>query len=85
MNMENTFCPNCKMCRLVTSEEFPIDKDSKEEFLKIYCESVSENWLQCMRYVTKHNLGFCPEFVLPDTIMTLDEVMDKFDEVESNN
>lgn len=33
-----------------------------------------------MRYRAKEEIYFCPDFVMPDSKMTMDEIIDKFDE-----
>jgi len=40
-------------------------------------------WLTCTRYITKSQLNFCPDFVLPDTDATPDEIIARFDADET--
>ena len=68
------------MCRLVSAEDFDIDKTAREDFLVTFCQSETKKWKSCIRYTTKRSLGFCPEFVMPDSTMNIDDIMDKFDE-----
>jgi hypothetical protein len=44
-----------------------------------YCTGPKSEWEKCKRYTTKAALGFCPDFVLPDTDLTLDQIIDKYD------
>jgi hypothetical protein len=45
-----------------------------------YCTAGRQHWGSCTRLVVKQALNFCPDFVLPDSQMTPDEVIEKFDE-----
>jgi hypothetical protein len=46
--------------------------------------SESKNWISCKRLTTKQELNFCPDFVLPDTDLTSDKIIDKFDNENMN-
>lgn len=81
--MIEAVCPNIDICRLVNAADYKIDKVAKENFLKIYCKTESENWENCNRYIVKEELNFCPDFVLPDSGLSAGEVLDKFDEDET--
>ncbi len=79
--MEKKFCPNYSDCKLVQTNLVIIDNAIlKEAYEKKYCNDPEEVWESCKRYLTKLQLNFCPDFVLPDTTLTIDEIMDKFDE-----
>jgi len=38
----------------------------------------------CKRLIAKNTLDFCPDFVLPATPLSVDEIIDKFDEENLN-
>lgn len=81
MSMDGqTYCPNFQTCRLVTTSEVVDDMEKKEEYINKYCHSYHEDWLACKRYITKEALQLCPDFVLPDTQMTVNDILDKWDE-----
>lgn len=74
------YCPNIEVCKLVVKEDF-IDNESKRiEYLVTYCKSPDKRWNQCTRFIVNNTINFCPDFVLPDSEMTPNEVIDKFDE-----
>lgn len=56
------------------------DVKKKEEYLELWCRKNEEVWSNCTRFNTKKSLGFCPDFVLPNTPLSLDEIIDKFEE-----
>ena len=79
--MEEMVCPNYEICRLVTIEGFSGDETRRQNYMKTYCVKGKENWSNCKRYIAKNALNFCPDFVLPDTTLTPDEIIDKFEEL----
>lgn len=74
-------CPNTLRCQILTIPGFVESEDIKDLYFKRYCSVDTEDgYLLCKRFQTKKSLGFCPDFVLPDSNMTLDEIMDKCEE-----
>jgi hypothetical protein len=78
--MKAQYCPNYTNCKLVTGSSIVTDQKTKETYLEDYCRKNEKNWSQCKRYLTKIKLNFCPDFVLPDTNLTPDEIINKFDD-----
>jgi len=78
--MSEKFCPNINSCRMVTTPEVLPDIREKESYMHAWCRDEQEKWRDCKRFSTKASLGFCPDFVLPDTALTIDEIVDKFEE-----
>ncbi len=72
-------CPNLENCILIRS----IGKvDSTQDLMQFkinYCEEPSENWKNCARYNTSIVLDFCPDFVQPNSKMTIDEIIDMYE------
>ena len=56
------------------------DEIKREENMELWCRKNKEVWSNCTRFNTKKSLGFCPDFVLPDTPLSIDEIVDKFEE-----
>ncbi len=73
-------CPNISTCNLVVRDDLGINAKKKKEYMSKYCHRNEESWSVCTRYLTKKAINFCPDFVLPNSKMTPDEVIDKFDE-----
>ena len=78
--MSTQQCPNIGTCRLVTTEDVVPDIEKKEKIMIDWCRQGEDRWSECKRYHTKKELGFCPDFVVPDTKLSVDEIIDKFDE-----
>lgn len=62
-----------------TNIVIPEDK-KREEYMELWCRKGEEVWGNCTRFATKKTLGFCPDFVVPDTPLSLEEIIDKFEE-----
>ena len=73
-------CPNMKVCKLVTVSGFSGDEERRLNYMKTYCTAGEASWSGCNRLTVKNAIHFCPDFVLPDSGMTADEVISRFDE-----
>ena len=78
--MSDTLCENFEICRLVCAKDYKIARGAKAVYIKHFCSAGKEAWSKCNRFTTKMALDFCPDFVLPDTSFSMDEVLTKFDE-----
>lgn len=77
--MKNQECPNIATCRMVTTNIVIEDDQVKNEYIETWCKQGVEIWQDCKRFHTKKELSFCPDFVLPDTELTVEEISEKFD------
>ena len=77
-------CPNIEGCRLVRTDFVVPDPELKETYITEYCYR-EETWRKCKRYQTKKSLWICPDFVLPDTEMTEDEIVDLYEKIEKKH
>ena len=82
--MEDTHCPSYNSCQLVKDEDIIADGNTRLFYIINFCKANKEDWNSCKRLITKTALNFCPDFVLPDTRLTLDEIIDKFDNENLN-
>jgi hypothetical protein len=71
-------CPNYGGCRLVKTEAVEPDDAKREQYLAEYC-TADENWKNCVRYTTRRSLWICPDFVLPDSEMTEEEIYELYE------
>ena len=78
--MTEDHCPNINTCRMVRTDVVVPDPDIREQYINRWCKGREEDWGQCKRYMVRKELGFCPDFVVPDTSMDIDEIIDKFEE-----
>ena len=83
--MEDPYCcPNYGNCQLVKIDGFVKDDSMKEKYINEFCLAKDRNWKRCKRYCTKTTLNFCPDFVMPDTPLSYEEILDRFDELNMN-
>ena len=75
-------CPNYINCQLINKEGVLQDKNRQRQYIRGFCQGEDEPWGRCKRYLTKQELNFCPDFVLPDSPWSPDEVLDIFEERE---
>jgi hypothetical protein len=78
--MEINICPNYDTCQIINIDGLLPDSDMKKHYTDTFCTAKNEAWISCKRYQTKNKLNFCPDFVLPDSDLSIDEIIDKFEE-----
>ncbi|GAB4316661.1 MAG: hypothetical protein Kow00127_08210 [Bacteroidales bacterium] len=76
-------CVNINSCRLFTISEFGGNENARKNYIEHYCLDDNQ-WKNCKRYQVKEKLQFCPDFVLPDTNMSIDEIIDEFDRINTS-
>ncbi len=75
-------CPNYINCQLINKEDVLQDKSQQRQYIRDFCLGGDEAWGRCKRYLTKQELNFCPDFVLPDSPWSPDDILDIFEERE---
>lgn len=78
-------CPNYISCQLIKKEGFLQDKSLQRQYIRDFCQGEHEAWVRCKRYIAKQELNFCPDFVLPDSPWSMDEILDIFEEREMDD
>ena len=78
-------CPNIDTCKLVNEVELIGDEAQQKNYITEYCQANKTKWESCKRLIVKNSINFCPDFVLPDTTLSIDEIIDKFDEENMND
>ncbi len=73
-------CPNMAQCFLIKSSNTSISQIEKENYIRNFYFSLHNHFLHCKRYQTSVELHFCPDFVLPDTALSIDKIIEKYDE-----
>ena len=77
--MSEPYCPNYASCKLVKANKLEIGDNVRQLYLEKYCSTNSDAWKSCKRFQCKEAIHFCPDFVLPDTKLSIDEIIDQFD------
>ena len=76
-------CPNITTCKLVTNPENRLPEEVLIDYERRFCRH-RDYYHQCKRYQAKQELGFCPDFVLPDSPEGIPDIIARFDEAEEN-
>jgi hypothetical protein len=72
--METQICPKTPKCPIFNG----ILKGTEytETYKKLYCEAGEEGRNKCMRYQVSMKVGKCPENVLPNSLKSVDEIIE---------
>lgn len=74
--MEKEICPKFAKCPLFTGAL--LKKSTSEEVYKnLYCKAGREKWTTCKRYQTSERVGKCSDWILPNSTLTLDQIIQK--------
>ena len=74
--MEN-ICPKYRNCRLFNGHLLK-RKQSEEAYKNLYCQNYTEkNWEQCKRYQVSERIGETPDWVMPNSGYSIDEIVQK--------
>jgi hypothetical protein len=73
-------CPNYLTCQLIHVAGFVEPAARREHYAADFCNSSQEQWKNCKRFQVNTIFHFCPDFVLPDTSLSVDEIIDRFDQ-----
>jgi hypothetical protein len=74
-------CPNFGGCRYVKTEVVEPDDARREATIEAYCHN-EENFKTCRRYSIRKALWICPDFVLPYSDISEDEVAERYENGE---
>lgn len=71
-------CPKQRVCNLFNDK---IQTFKSEQSLiiykKLYCNAKDEYWQECRRLMIYKKTGKCADFVMPNSSLTIDQILDK--------
>lgn len=77
--MESRYCPKLEKCPLFNGELLK-RKRSEETYKNLYCKEPSANgWKRCKRYLVSEKMGWVPDWVLPNSSYSIDEIQQKME------
>ncbi|MFO7722588.1 MAG: hypothetical protein R6V49_05115 [Bacteroidales bacterium] len=79
--MSHYTCPNITTCRLMANPDLRVSADTIRAYEDRFCRN-KEGYHHCKRHQVKLELGFCPDFVLPDSPEEIPGIIARFDETE---
>ncbi len=63
-------------CALFTGK-LSIPEDTRLMYNCIYCLGRETGWKSCKRFVLLETDGFCPDFVMPNTLLTFEQIRNR--------
>jgi len=72
----NNQCKKVEKCPLFNNKLLK-RQQSAETYKALYCNAGEEKYTLCKRYIVSESLGKCPDFVLPNSSYSIEEIKDK--------
>ncbi len=73
MRKECTLCSQCELFR----GQINLTEDVRIMYKYHYCLSQTSRWKECKRFVFKNLNHICPDFVMPNSLMSIDQIWHK--------
>ena len=70
-------CKDCEQCP-VYSGKLLDSKRSPEAYKAQFCEAGPNGWRACKRRMVLARTGTCPKMILPDSYLTVDEIIKEY-------
>lgn len=70
------YCPICHKCDLFKGK-IELSEDISIMYKYHYCLNESYKWKECKRYIFHNINGSCPDFVMPNSLLSIDEIWQK--------
>jgi hypothetical protein len=80
MAMQVYLCPNIDTCEVINKTGLAVSVEKLEKYITGYCHASESKRNRCKRFIMKNMYHFCPDFVMPDTQLTPDEIIDQFEQ-----
>lgn len=63
----------------ILSGKIAIDENTLKGYKERYCNGGKKAWSMCIRYQVRDIVGRCPLDIMPDSTMSPEEVIEKYD------
>jgi len=70
-----TICPKTPTCVLF-NDNLLKRKESAETYKLLFCRT-DEKYKQCKRYMISERVGKCPYFVMPNSSLSIDNIIER--------
>jgi hypothetical protein len=72
-------CPKVEKCPLFNG--ILLKRSSSEDVYKhLFCNAGKEKWTTCKRYLTSEKVGKCADWILPNSTLTVEQIIQKMKE-----
>jgi hypothetical protein len=68
-------CPKTPKCPLF-NDNLLKRAESAEVYKRGYCKD-SEKYKECMRYIVSEKVGKCADFVMPNSMLTVEQIIER--------
>ena len=72
----NQQCPKIGACNLFGGK-LEIPEDSGIRYKCFYCLCDETRWSSCKRFILIDEIGFCPDFVMPNSLLSSEQIMSR--------
>lgn len=72
--MDANTCKNYELCPIFNGMLKGMEMTSKN-YRSQYCNAGSTGWNKCKRFLVKEKTGICPPNLLPNSIKSVDEIV----------
>ncbi len=69
-------CSKIGKCNLFGGE-LEIPEDSVIRYKCFYCLGEESRWSSCKRFMIIDELGYCPDFVMPNSLLSSEQIMNR--------
>lgn len=69
-------CTLCSQCELFKGQ-ISLSEDVRIMYNYHYCLSKNNRWKECKRYIFKNLNNHCPDFVMPNSLLSIDQIWQK--------
>ncbi|NOQ24306.1 MAG: hypothetical protein GQ564_02990 [Bacteroidales bacterium] len=77
--MESEICSKVGKCPLFNGHLLK-RSGSEESYKNLFCRAGKEKWSSCMRYQTSEKVGMCADWILPNSSLTIEQIVQKMKE-----
>lgn len=71
----NDLCPKIPLCRLF-NDNLLKRAESVESYKNGYCRN-SARYKECKRYIISEKVGKCADFIMPNSMLTIEQIIER--------
>ena len=79
--MKTLNCTQSENCPIYNNSLLK-NKETEEAYKNIYCRNGEDRFTTCKRYLVTEELGRCADFVMPNSFLSVNSIIEKIKEEE---
>lgn len=76
------FCTKIEKCPLF-NDKILMRPESANTYKSLYCKDTKQNWRNCKRYIVSEKAGWCPDFVRPNSMLSIAEIIERMEQMDN--